>query len=323
MQTLKIKFVDFWFGFKPDNNYFFNLLSLKYQIELCDEPQILIYSCYGTDHIKYDCTRIFYTAENLRPDFLGCDFAISFDYNTNPRHYRLPLYALYIDKPGLTEKLIEKKTRERALEIWRSKKKFCCMVVSNGQSVTRLNFFKQLSKYKNVDSGGKILNNVGGPVADKIDFIKDYRFVISFENASSPGYTTEKITESFLADCIPLYWGNPLVEQEFNPDSFLNFKYIKSEAEMIRQVIAIDNSEEHAIKMLAEPKFTNGIIPNEIDKQNVTFFFDSIIYSSAHIIPVSRTWKKRIYFLKIRINGYKSKFNYYFNRIKIASKVFI
>ena len=73
-----------------------------------------------------------------------------------------------------------------------------------------MDFFVKLSKYKQVDSGGRTLNNIGGPVEDKMEFIKDYRFVISFENAEYPGYTTEKIIQPMFVDSIPIYWGNPL-----------------------------------------------------------------------------------------------------------------
>ena len=45
-------------------------------------------------------------------------------------------------------------------------------------------------------------------VSNKMDFIKDYKFVISFENSSNPGYTTEKLIEPMLVNSIPIYWGN-------------------------------------------------------------------------------------------------------------------
>lgn len=309
MKVLKIKFVDFWFGFDPVNNYFFRLLSLNYTVEICEEPEILIFGCYGLEHLNYRCVKVFYTAENLQPDYSGCDFAIGFDYNNDPRYYRLPLYAIYIDYPGRTEKFTSKKTREAALDIWRQKKNFCCMVVSNGESKRRLDFFKKLSKYKKVDSGGKVLNNIGGPVKDKMLFIKDYRFVLSFENASHPGYTTEKIVEPILADCIPIYWGNPYISSEFNTSSFLYLSNSASDEELISEIIAIDNEEERAVQMLMQPKFTNAQIPDSLDKEKVSKFFVEIIHFSKTRVPVSQTWKRYLHLCKI-------KKQYFVNRIK-------
>lgn len=306
---LKIKFVDFWFGFAPANNYFFRLLSTKFKIELSDDPDILIFSCFGIEYLKYDCIKIFYSTENIRPDFTGCDYAITFDYNNHPRHFRLPLYALYSDQIGAIDKLLETKTRQEVLGIWRNKKKFCCMVVSNGESQKRLDFFNYLSKYKHVDSGGKVMNNIGGPVKDKMDFIKDYRFVISFENASHPGYTTEKIIEPLMAGCIPLYWGDPLIYGDFNAACFLNLDQTKSFTKFIEEIIAIDTDEEKAISMLMEPKFTNGKMPDDINKEYLHQFFEKIIISSANKIPVAKTWKKYIHLYKVRKN-------YYFSHVK-------
>ena len=315
MQKVKIKFVDFWFGFSPEYNYFFKLLSQTYQLELSDLPDILIYSCYGVEHFKYNCTKVFYAAENVRPDFTGCDYALSFDYDEDPRHFRLPLYALYIDQIGAGEKLISNRSRKEALDIWRSKTKFCCMVVSNGLSKKRLQFFEKLSKYKRVDSGGKVMNNVGGPVKDKMNFIRDYRFVISFENASYPGYTTEKIIESLLADSIPLYWGDPLVGKDFNTKCFFNLDNSKSDEDFIKEIIAADKDEEKAIRMLMEPKFINGKIPVDIDKEKLNQFFKSLILSSLEKIPVSRTNKKYMHFYKVKKSYYTARVKGFINRL--------
>ena len=300
MNTLKIKFVDFWFGFEPNKNFFFKILSKKYKIEISDNPEILIYSCYSFDYLKYNCLKIFYSAENLRPDFTGCDYAITFDYNHHPRHYRLPLYALYIDQIGTTERLLQKKTKEEALKIWRSKSKFCCMVVSNGRSKKRLQFFRKLSEFKRVDSGGSILNNVDGPVKNKMDFIKDYRFVIAFENASYPGYTTEKIIEPFLADSIPLYWGNPVVNKDFNPGSFLNLSNFKSIEDFIKEIAAIENDEKKAIEMLVASKFAGGITPSEIEKKNLLLFFEKAINDSYNLRPVAQRLIKYLHLYKVK-----------------------
>jgi len=296
MDKIKIKFTDFWFGFDPFNNFFYKLLNKKYQVILDDNPDIVIYSCYGTKYLVYTCTRVFYSAENLRPDFSGCDFAITFDFNKSAYHYRLPLYALYIDQ----NKLLQQKNREELLKNWRKKNKFCCMVVSNGTSKKRVDFFKKLSAYKKVDSGGKYLNNVGGPISDKLDFIKDYRFVISFENAAYPGYTTEKIVEPLITGCIPLYWGNPLVAKDFNLNCFLNLSDEKNEEDFIKEIIAIDNDEEKALQILMAPVFSNNIIPSFIDEKNLLNFFLSILEFSKKGQPIATTFKGTVHKVNIK-----------------------
>ncbi|WP_416171499.1 glycosyltransferase family 10 domain-containing protein [Algoriphagus boritolerans] len=77
-------------------------------------------------------------------------------------------------------------------------KKFCCFLASNERAKERIEFFKKLSQYKQVDSGGIVHNNLGFRVSDKMKFIKDYKFIVAFENSSYPGYITEKIWHPFF-----------------------------------------------------------------------------------------------------------------------------
>ena len=85
--------------------------------------------------------------------------------------------------------------------------KFCVAIISNNVSsdLFRLNFIKQLNKYKHVDMGGLVNNNVGGQVKNKIEFLSSYKFSIAMENSDWDGYINEKIIESFVGGTIPLY----------------------------------------------------------------------------------------------------------------------
>lgn len=47
-----------------------------------------------------------------------------------------------------------------------------------------------------------------GKVGSKLETMQRYRFSICYENVRDiPGYITEKIFDSFLAGCVPVYWG--------------------------------------------------------------------------------------------------------------------
>jgi hypothetical protein len=47
-----------------------------------------------------------------------------------------------------------------------------------------------------------------GPLTDKLDALKNYRFSICYENChNARGYVTEKIFDCFAAGVIPIYWG--------------------------------------------------------------------------------------------------------------------
>tara|TARA_B100000965_G_C19588590_1_gene756955 strand:- start:1738 stop:2745 length:1008 start_codon:yes stop_codon:yes gene_type:complete len=46
-----------------------------------------------------------------------------------------------------------------------------------------------------------------GPMEDKLDALKDYRFHITLENSQQPHYFTEKLSDCIMAGCYPIYWG--------------------------------------------------------------------------------------------------------------------
>jgi len=78
---IKIKFVDFWHPDTPEAikaNFLYKLLSKRFDLELSDQPDFLIYAWAGVKHLQYNCVRIYYTGENIRPDFSTCDYAFSF-----------------------------------------------------------------------------------------------------------------------------------------------------------------------------------------------------------------------------------------------------
>ena len=98
----------------------------------------------------------------------------------------------------------------------------------------------------------------------KDDFQKRHKFVIAFENTSTPGYTTEKIVHAFPAGAIPIYWGNPEIAKEFNEESFINcHKYgltdkgeLEAIAKIVEEVKRLDNDDAEYLKMLGTPAFT-------------------------------------------------------------------
>ena len=119
---------------------------------------------------------------------------------------------------------------------------FCCFVYSNNV-IHRNNFCKQLSNYKKVDCGGNCLNNIGGKVKDKIGFQKKYKFCIAFENSLHPGYTTEKILDAYKSNCIPIYYGSETINDDFNPETFINAHNFNNYNDLINYIKKVDSDE--------------------------------------------------------------------------------
>lgn len=264
-QPVKIYFVDFWNGFDLNDNFFINRLKLYYNVVLEDsQPDLLFYSFNGSQHFNYEKSiKIYFSGENDVPDFNICDYAISFHpIRFGDRHLRLPLFVLYTCFSDLDKK--EKLSTEKLLQ-----RKFCAFVVSNSKGADRKreDLFIKLNKYKKVDSGGRYLNNIGQPIADKLDFIKDYKFTIAFENSVAAGYTTEKLIEPLAVHSVPIYWGNPDVNQDFNPNSFINAANFQSLDELVQEIIRLDNDNEAYLKIATEPPYIEGQ-KNSADRLN-------------------------------------------------------
>ena len=57
-------------------------------------------------------------------------------------------------------------------------------------------------------------------VRDKREAMEDFRYHIAIENHIQPGHFTEKLTDSFIAGCLPFYFGDPLARYRFS-DAFI------------------------------------------------------------------------------------------------------
>lgn len=283
MRTIKIKFSGMGGNFNPEKNFIINVLRKKYMVVNSDDPDYLVYSVNSKDYLDYNCVRIFYTAENLVPDFNICDYGIGFHYmNFGDRYIRFPLYLVdgfkaYEGDNYASDLQLALHKHENAEQLLTEKTDFCSFVYSNAQAAPcREKMFEALSRYQRVSSGGRYKNNIGGSVDDKLKFQRKHKFVIAFENTSMTGYTIEKIIGAFAAGAVPIYWGNPEITREFNAGSFINCNDYglteKGESEIIGQivqeVIRVDKDQSAYLSMLKTPAFT---IENDVNRQQQEF----------------------------------------------------
>lgn len=186
--------------------HYIKALSEKYKI-IYDpiNPQYVMCNSNSKDYLKYECVRIILSGENLRVDFNLVDYAINFDFmDFGDRYMRAPLFYT-IFRPNAYS------WANRSDFIAQKREKFCCILVSNGgrnRILFRNLAFAKISEYKRVDSGGSWNNNVGFKAQSKADFLREYKFNICFENASYPGYLSEKLYEAYMYGCVPIYWGD-------------------------------------------------------------------------------------------------------------------
>lgn len=247
---MRVYFTDFWVGLNQTDNFIYNALSKHYALEIdAEHPEVLFFSCYGNHYLSYEnCIKVFYTGENVAPNFAWCDYAIGFDYiDFGDRYIRIPQYAIQPNFGKLYQEL------DYSEEL--CNRKFCNFVYSNNAAdPIRNKFFEELSRIKHVDSGGGVMNNIGGPVDNKLEFISNYKFTIAFENSVYPGYTTEKLVEPMICKSLPIYFGNPMVDRDFNPEAFV---WVKNESDIkraIEETMYLDGDNKAYMKKLSAPK---------------------------------------------------------------------
>lgn len=274
----KVAFVDFWGSFHHDNFLITDLIREICDIEIVDvkDAEYVFYSVFGDKHwaAPDDSIKIFYTGENLAPDFNACDYAIGFEWMTyEDRYMRFPLYYRYPD----VNELMENRHLQDLDAVKKSKSGFCSVTVSNfNRDPMFVKLFDKLSEYKKVDSGGEWRNNIGGKVKDKLEFDKSHKFSIVCENSAHSGYTTEKLVQALAANCIPIYWGDPNVSKVFNPKAFINVSDYATLEELVEYVKKVDADDDLFVSYLKEPVLLDQQYCKEVQIELLRKFIHNI-----------------------------------------------
>lgn len=281
----RIRFTGFPDYHNPRNQPYYQFLADRYTLTECDTPDYIIDGGQSFEHIKYDASiKILISSENDIPDFNTYDYAVSSTVmDIGDRYLRVPWCAFSPDYCLLGRK--QRQLPEKLLS-----RKFCSFVVSNAEfgDPLRMKFFTELSKYKKVDSGGRFLNNIGGAIKDKISFCSGYKFNIAFENSSSHGYVTEKIVDSYSANSIPIYYGDPVVENDFRRESMV---YVKDESDIdraIEEIIRLDSDDEAYLEKLNTPCLSEGRTAEDYNnnlKLFLSHIFDQPLSSAFRLCP--------------------------------------
>ena len=268
MKKKKIGFCGFLAGNIGDDNLMVQLLKERYEIEYSDDPDFLFVSnfCNPFEYMRYDCVRILYTGEPFVPDFNVFDYAIGMEHMSLPdaegnnRYFRLPLC---FDRVEGIVPFPQALTRTQAEEVLRGKKYFCNFIYAHRSSMgQREAILDTLQRYKRVESAGSFLNNMpDGRVVpfskEKLAFLRMCKFTVACESVRYPGFVTEKIADPFFANSVPIYYGDPLVEKEFNPEAMIHLGAFSNLEEGIERVKEVDQDDEQYLKILMAPKLAS------------------------------------------------------------------
>lgn len=268
-KTKRVAFIGFAKNFDVSNNEFINILSGKYNVMIDNNsPEYVFCSMWGGyEYLKYEGIRIFYSGENFSPDFNHVDYAIGYnrDLHYEDRFFReLPFNGRRVGHDPISD--LSTKTG------------FCNFIYSHERDDDmRRIFFEKLGKYKKIDSIGTYMNNMpdGFTVSrmDKIKNTRKYKFSIAFESVNMSGFITEKISDAFDAGTIPIYLGDPHVEEVFNKEAFINYNDFDSMSDVIQRIVDLDQDEKKYLDVLNRPVFND-----EYDNIGVLNGMQSFLY---------------------------------------------
>ena len=278
---LRVAFSDMWELFNPEYNMFTLMLEaaipgrkvVGFALDHEQKADILIFGPFGDAWKEFKGPKVHFTGENTKP-IVAENVVLNLGFNhreMNEGHYlRLPLWMLEINWFNAdADRIANPKPLpiDRCCKVFpdeiTNKSKFCAFVVTNPRQPMRNNAFHWLSSYKKVDSAGRLFNNLGdglfaglgggGGELIKHEFLKGYKFCLAFENESAEGYTTEKWLHAKAAGCIPIYWGDPKVERDFDMDGCIDARGVTTSAELIELVKKVDANGSEWLRKMSKP----------------------------------------------------------------------
>ena len=282
---LKISFTDFWRGFDQNNNIFTNILKEIFDNEIIitstKNADISFITICGRNHKnvlkKYREKCILFLGENIRPNIYDVPYSLSSDFNNyDGKNFRLPLWYLDIDWYNTGIGVIKIEDIQKKLinagqfkpDDFASRKD--CITIFNNPEGTRMNMFSKLNKIMDLEAYGQPFNRPLGPKIKtsnlinsflpvycdynyKINKMSEFKFNFCPENSLYPGYYTEKCLHAKISGCIPIYFADFHVHNDFRKESFINmYDYLEFE-DLSKHLLEIKNDYEYLSNLANEP----------------------------------------------------------------------
>jgi len=156
-------------------------------------------------------------------------------------------------------------------------------IISNS-SFNERNFLLQvLMQNFPIANFGSLMNNVGGKLEFEYNtlffnnFLKQFKFILAFENSIDETYITEKIFHGLLAGIIPIYYGCKNITDYINKERILIIEDLseKSILKVINKIQFLLNNKHVYDEIIRKPIFTN---------EKLFRTLDSIIVDSRNLL---------------------------------------
>jgi hypothetical protein len=285
-----IRFYNFWHNFRKDRFYFYQLIQY---LQL--DKNIDFYSVFGNYALRFFLPskrkKIFFTGENINTfsaierrhkrfanyNLNYVDLAIGMEYIENFKYLRIPLWFINNIKPQwelediqMWITMIEEKNK---FNNFFERTQLMSLIASHDRTGIRSVIADVFSNKIDIKYAGSFRNNDTSLKAqyenDKISYLKNFIFNICPENSNTMGYVTEKIFDSFLAGCIPIYTGSfNIVEPDILNSERIIFVNKENPSEVLKNNIDLFNRNPIAIKKhYSTPVFKENAAKELYNKQ--------------------------------------------------------
>lgn len=230
-------------------------------------------------------------------------WSIGYNKFEHPRYLRQPscvfdVWTLF-DESRLTDSPLSWLTEKRNYELIKNRNQRFCSITQASNNEFRGTIFDKLNEYKQVTSSGPWRQNIdkneelnkyqwmkpeyigrndGLTYREKINFFNKYKFNISIHYTNTDYIVQEKLFHAFFSGTIPIFFGNKhILEEGFNPNSFINLHNFDDLNDFLNLVKTIDNDEQLRKKYIDEPMFVDNKIPEYFDFEYTLNFLEKIV----------------------------------------------
>jgi len=122
--------------------------------------------------------------------------------------------------------------------------------------------------------------NDGLTYREKIQFFQKYKFNIAIHYTNTNYILQEKLYHAFFSGAIPIFYGNQyILEEGFNPDSFINLHDFSDLNDFLELVKKIDTDVNLYKKYIESPIFLDNKLPIYYDFDYTLNFLEKIVES--------------------------------------------
>ena len=232
-------------------------------------------------------------------------WGLGYEKLIHPRYFRMPSCVIdawtLFDEARIVDTpfnwLVEKRDYDKIIK----RQKGFCSITQASESAFRGTIFDKLQEYKQVTSSGPWRQNIspedafnkyvwlaseyigrndGLTYREKIEFFKKFKFNIAIHYTNTNYIVQEKLFHAFVSGAIPIFYGNQhILEEGFNPNSFINLHSYSDLNVFLEDVKRIDTDTNLHRKYIEEPIFVDNKLPDYFDLDNVLSFLEKIVES--------------------------------------------